>query len=47
MFETTRQVCREHDPRALEYFPQACGLKFELMDAADEIHSCMGAGGSL
>lgn len=32
-------VSHEHDPTVLEYFPQPCRLKFELVDADGEIHA--------
>lgn len=31
-------VRHEHDPKVLEYFPQPCQLKFELVDTDGEIH---------
>lgn len=32
-------VSHEHDPQVLEYFPQPCRLKFEVVDADGEIHA--------
>lgn len=32
-------VSLEHNPAVLEYFPQPCRLKFELVDADGEIHA--------
>lgn len=32
-------VSHEHDPNVLEYFPQPCRLKLEIVDADGEIHA--------
>lgn len=37
-FEFPAAVSHEYDPEVLEYYPQPCRLKFEVIDADGEIH---------